>query len=653
MSALPSLLLALACGQWLGDADTDQARLRSLVQAASDRKASPAKLDLTGLEVESLEVAAEAAACKGNVAVLDALISAGARPAGFGPRALGCMARARCQSPVDIARQTCTPGAKPDDEAPMLATEKLLLDKGLPPNATESDGTPLLVRTASDCTPFAAPLVARGADVNAAKPDGTTALMASQDCPTGIAELLLDKGARADAKSKNGSTALHLLAVSRLDDAPFTARLQALRAKGARVDEPDAGGLTPLMWAVSDFGWREFRALRTRELLAAGADPSHRAEEGATPLLFALGHDCADCATVLLLNGASPKAVNKSGWSPAFLAAGHQLDAVLKSLLDAGADPNAVDANGSTPLHNAALSPCPACIAPLLAKGAKIDLPDKKGRTPLHVAVASSTAVLQALLAAGANPNAADAEGSTPLHLAALGHAAAIAPLLANKAAIEARDAKGRTPLLAAAEHTASLSCYPEEIAALVAGHADLSAKDSAGRTAYDIVVKAKCADRIGHLFAPRRSGPQPGLSRVTASTTLVEKGQAKDFYAPEKATDGKLSTCWCKQTRDIGAGQWLQLDFARPSTIKALRVYPGCGESAAIYSSNNRLRAVEVSAGASKTTSVTLEDDQRFHDLGIASSEPVSSLRLTVTDVYGGSKYNDTCIAEVQVDLE
>jgi hypothetical protein len=203
-----------------------------------------------------------------------------------------------------------------------------------------------------------------------------------------------------------------------------------------------------------------------------------------------------------------------------------------------------------------------------------------------------------------------------------------------------------------AAEYCVSTSCDAGTFSELLKGRADPSTRNSAGLTAYEVITKGGRADAAGHVFAPKRAGPQAGISQVTASTVLVEKGRAKDFYAPAKAIDGNLNTCWCKQTKDSGIGQWLQLDFAKPSIVRAVRVYPGCGESEAVYSANNRIYKVEVSAGSLQTT-VDVGREQRFHDLGVATKDPVSSLRLTVVDVFRGRDYNDTCIAEVQADLE
>ena len=144
---------------------------------------------------------------------------------------------------------------------------------------------------------------------------------------------------------------------------------------------------------------------------------------------------------------------------------------------------------------------------------------------------------------------------------------------------------------------------------------------------------------------------PLQGVGRVTASSTLTEKGRPASFYAPERAVDGKLSTCWCKGTRGDGKGEWLQIDFAKPTRIKGLRVYPGCGSSQTIYGNNNRISKLTVETGS--RSSFTLPDERRLHDLEVRTPSPVTSVRFTIEAVYPGKKFDDTCIGEVLIDAE
>src|SRR6188768_73316 len=97
--------------------------------------------------------------------------------------------------------------------------------------------------------------------------------------------------------------------------------------------------------------------LRVRTLLARGADPNARDEEGRTPLFSAV------------LGGSL---------------------ALLGLLLESKADVNARDAHGSTALHIAAEEVLPEAAALLIGRGADVNAQDEEGNPPLSRAVKSA-----------------------------------------------------------------------------------------------------------------------------------------------------------------------------------------------------------------------------------------------------------------------
>jgi hypothetical protein len=147
------------------------------------------------------------------------------------------------------------------------------------------------------------------------------------------------------------------------------------------------------------------------------------------------------------------------------------------------------------------------------------------------------------------------------------------------------------------------------------------------------------------------RAVAQPGM-RATASSVLVAKKRAKDRYAAERAIDGSLSTCWCEGAADVGKGEWIQIDFDVPARIRAVRIYPGCGTTEAVYRASDRIARLTATAG-DLSRSVDLPDVRKLHDLGLSTDQPVSSIRLIVEDVYPGARGQDTCIAQVEIDKE
>lgn len=140
----------------------------------------------------------------------------------------------------------------------------------------------------------------------------------------------------------------------------------------------------------------------------------------------------------------------------------------------------------------------------------------------------------------------------------------------------------------------------------------------------------------------------------LTASSTLREPKLTRS-YAPAQAMDGKLSTSWCEGRAGHGEAEWLTIRFKIPWRIKALRIWPGCGEKPTTYQSNNRIASATVLAGdvtGQLLKKVELKDEQRFHDLGIETAKPVGALTISIDRVYPGSRYDDTCVSEVELEF-
>lgn len=310
-------------------------------------------------------------------------------------------------------------------------------------------------------------------------------------------------------------------------------------------------------------------------------------------------------------------------------------------------------------------------ITMLLARGASAGARDSKGRSAVDMlATANLTssiyrARLAALMEHGARPQVLD--GSALAFAAAQGNLDAVKVLLSAGADANGRNAQGDTPL-----HGLAAKCWGPRceamVAALIEAGADPKVTNLAGRTPYEVARDNERAPFVGHLLAQWNWTALRDLGAIaTSSEVLVEKGRSADFYSPGRALDGGTSTCWCVRVRNLptaeGFGRdptealsatrpWIAVHFARPARVRALRVYPGCSESPDIYRANNEVARLHVEVGK-RSLSLLLPGGMRFHDLGISTAEPVESVRFEVEAIRRGSKFDDTCIAEIQAVLE
>lgn len=123
----------------------------------------------------------------------------------------------------------------------------------------------------------------------------------------------------------------------------------------------------------------------------------------------------------LLARGADPNARDEDGRTPVFSAVLGGSVALLGLLLESKADVNAKDQRGSTALHLAAEEVVPEAATLLIGRGADVNAQDEEGNTPLGRAVFSARGrydVVRLLMKSGAKDDIPNVAGETPRQLA-------------------------------------------------------------------------------------------------------------------------------------------------------------------------------------------------------------------------------------------
>lgn len=261
-----------------------------------------------------------------------------------------------------------------------------------------------------------ATLLAAGAPVDAEDKDGVTPLLAAiNGARLDIARALLAAKADPRRRTRRGDTAMTLIA--RSADASFVPLLELLRAAQVPIDHATPEGVTALMVAAGagNRAWIDV-------LLARGAAPAARTTDGAVALDFALAcpvdqspwgpgavRDCHGAVALALLAGPRPPLGRPDGRGRTTLARAIMSgdDALVARLLALGVRDAGPDDRGANPYHYAARYGSPAMIAALagatLGGAAALAAVDDADQTPLAIArSAGKPGVVDALVAAGA-----------------------------------------------------------------------------------------------------------------------------------------------------------------------------------------------------------------------------------------------------------
>jgi len=341
-----------------------------------------------------------------------------------------------------------------------------LLDLGAKINWQDSDKmTALNAAATAGHLDVVRALISRGAALDVEyvgyffSPSGAALERAISNGHTLVALALIDAGANVDQAS--GWTPLQ--SASREGDVQV---VDVLLKKGASTKSRTVNG-SPIFLAAEFAGGRGDKVLSS--LLAAGASPNERNEEGMTALhvLAAkryVDYDDLRSARLLLDHGVAIDAKNNDGRTALHLAAGAAHDVLGRELLNFGASVSARGKDGMTALMLALGARSfrgerERMVRYLLSAGSDVNAESAEGDTVLMQVVSNdeldakeAADFLKQLIRHGAAVNAQSATGDTVLmHAVFVGGTAAVKELLNARAAVDDQNADGRTALMLAA----------------------------------------------------------------------------------------------------------------------------------------------------------------------------------------------------------
>jgi len=208
----------------------------------------------------------------------------------------------------------------------------------------------------------------------------TYAFCGTKPPPLSLLNLLIDHGADVNTNSQvNGQSPIFYAAGS-----DNTAILELFLRHGGDVTAKDYFGVTPLHEAAA------FQPATVDILIGAGARVNERDDEGQTPLYWAVERGREDVVRTLLEKGADINAVDACGMSPLIRACAqccvHVNTRMVKLLIENGAAVESKDADGMTALHHASREGHTEIVSLLLKRGARVRDRDRSGDNALDIA---------------------------------------------------------------------------------------------------------------------------------------------------------------------------------------------------------------------------------------------------------------------------
>jgi hypothetical protein len=161
---------------------------------------------------------------------------------------------------------------------------------------------------------------------------------------------------------------------------------------------------------------------------------------------------------------------------------------------------------------------------------------------------------------------------------------------------------------------------------------------------------------QVDRLEVLSKAAPEPRLlspfARVSSSSHLPSDRYGS--YGPHAAIDGSEETAWVEGVPGPGTGEWIQLTFPGTIELHALRFDVGFDKNADLFAKNNRIKKATLVFSNGEQTSLSFDDARGLQEFSMVRAPgpnvETASIKIIVDEVYSGTAYDDTCLAEMEV---
>ncbi len=141
-----------------------------------------------------------------------------------------------------------------------------------------------------------------------------------------------------------------------------------------------------------------------------------------------------------------------------------------------------------------------------------------------------------------------------------------------------------------------------------------------------------------------------PVFPHLSASSEL--KPMSKYSYYVSRLVDGDFSTAWIEGVSGYGAGQTVTFTADRQQLVSGIRIMNGYCRNEDRYYRNSRVKTLRIEIPNDGTSSfdIQLKDQYRtWNNIQFDDPIPSDQVTLTILDVYPGTQYEDTGLAEIE----
>ena len=133
----------------------------------------------------------------------------------------------------------------------------------------------------------------------------------------------------------------------------------------------------------------------------------------------------------------------------------------------------------------------------------------------------------------------------------------------------------------------------------------------------------------------------------VRASSELSPLGSYS--YGPNYTLDNNLNTAWSEGVKGYGTGQYIEYTFPKTVQLAAVKVANGYQKSKDLHAVNSRIKTARLDFDNNQSHYITFNDVFGWEKFDFPKLFKTRKMRLTITEVYPGKKYQDVLISDIK----
>lgn len=120
--------------------------------------------------------------------------------------------------------------------------------------------------------------------------------------------------------------------------------------------------------------------------------------------------------------------------------------------------------------------------------------------------------------------------------------------------------------------------------------------------------------------------------------------------YTPYNLNDNNLTTPWVEGASGYGKGEYIEFSSLYEREIVHIDINNGYAKNTNLFNKNASVKKIKLEFSDGTEIVKELKNTANTQDITLNRPVRASWMRLTIIDVYPGSKFEDTCISEVRV---